>query len=77
MDNKPIKIFQINAARSKTVMAELRNVVDAERADIVCIQEPYSQYGKLASVPAKARTIITDRGMYVLSYITQKSNCCK
>lgn len=37
-----LRVLQINAARSATVMAELREVVSRERLDILFLQEPYN-----------------------------------
>lgn len=47
-----IKIGQINAGRSKCVMSELRQIINTNNLDILCIQEPYWCHGTLGSFPS-------------------------
>lgn len=52
-----LRIFQINAMRSHTVMQEIRKVAEESEVDIICVQEPASCAGRLPSVPVKAQVL--------------------
>lgn len=53
-----IKIAQINAMRSATVMHEIRKVAEEENLDLVCIQEPYTRSGKVLGMPVTSQVVI-------------------
>lgn len=52
-----IRIAQINAQRSSTVLAEIRKLCEEMKLDIVCIQEPYTRNGSIPHMPVTARVI--------------------
>ena len=52
-----IRVAQINAQRSVTVLVEIRKLIAEMNFDIICIQEPYSRSGEIPHMPTSARVI--------------------
>lgn len=59
MTDNQVKIGQINAMRSATVMLELRKVAIDQKLDILCVQEPYTNKGEIRGLPHNWRVITT------------------
>ena len=52
-----IKIGQLNANGSSTVMDQVRRYAEEEELDVLCLQEPYSRQGKITAMPKSAQVI--------------------
>ncbi|CAI6359961.1 unnamed protein product [Macrosiphum euphorbiae] len=50
MNNRTLKIVQLNMARSMEVSTELRSLCISNNIDIAIVQEPYTRYGKLSDL---------------------------
>lgn len=58
MDNKDLRIAQINAGRGAVVMHELRKLAEELQLDVLCIQEPYTRDGVVPGMPVTARQLL-------------------
>lgn len=54
-----IRIAQLNARRSATVMSEIRKVAEDEKLDLICIQEPYARRGKILGMPVSSQVVVS------------------
>ena len=52
-----IRVAQLNAQRSVTVLQELRKLIEEMKLDVLCLQEPYSRSGSIPHLPVTARVI--------------------
>lgn len=58
MAAQSIRIAQLNAERSKAVMSETRKLAEELKLDIICIQEPYTQGGKVLGMPVTSQIVM-------------------
>lgn len=56
---KDIRIAQINANGSAAVGHEIRKIAEEFKADIVCVQEPYTKGGIMPGMPIDVRVVMT------------------
>jgi len=54
------KFVQVNLDRSKLATHELRLYCDKEQVDVACVQEPYTNKGKMTGMRTDDRILIPD-----------------
>jgi endonuclease/exonuclease/phosphatase (EEP) superfamily protein YafD len=57
-----IKCIQLNLKHSKAATANLLKIIEENKTDIVCIQEPYTFQSKAAGIPKKYKTYTSREG---------------
>jgi len=62
--NTHIKFLQINLMHSRVATINLLKIVDEDGTDVVCIQEPYVIYNKIAGIPRKHKLYATGEGRH-------------
>ena len=54
---KTIKIGQLNANGSETVMDQISRYAEENELDLLCLQEPYTRKGKIVAMPKSAQIV--------------------
>ena len=64
MDYKQIQIksLQVNVHHSKAATANLMKIIEEDKTDIICIQEPYTFQSKAAGILKKYKTYTSKEG---------------
>ena len=64
MDYKPpqIKCIQVNLQHYKAATANLMKIIDEDKTDTICIQEPYTFRSKVAGILKKLKTYTSQKG---------------
>jgi exonuclease III len=59
MDDKQpqIKCIQVNLKHSKAATANLMKIIEEDKTDIICIQEPYTFQSKAAGILKKIQNL--------------------
>lgn len=60
--NESLKILQVNAQRSKAVVAQIRECIADASIDVILIQEPYVVAGRVRGYPCTYRVVQGDLG---------------
>jgi len=57
-----IKCIQVNLQHSKSATANLMKIIEEDKTDIICIQEPYTFQCKAAGILKKYKTYTSKEG---------------
>jgi len=62
-DKKPqIKCIQVNVKHSKAATANLMKIIEEDKTNIICTQEPYTFQSKAAGILKKYKTFTSGEG---------------
>jgi len=62
--SKKIKFIQIKLHHSRVATNNLMKIIDEERTDVLCLQEPYVIHNKIAGIPRRLKIYASGEGRH-------------